>query len=655
MCFYLCNCLLKFLYKLIPLPLPLPRKGKSFLIYVVMDIPYLSEKNKLSLVDYLSAIKQEYGFFINWIFLPSNLLALQALSENRFNFQSLQGVSNKSISSKLPNIDISVVSFNGVKWIDGFMKSLIFQDYPLSKIHMVIIDHGSDDGSFAKLVKWQKLQSSKFRSFRIVKQANLGFGAGHHRAITMGRSPYCLVTNLDLEFLSNSIPTIIKAAIANNDHKVASWEFRQIPYEHPKYYDPVTLEKNWSSHACILISRDAYEVVGGYDEKFFMYAEDVELSYRFRSYGYILKYVPGAVVRHFAYEFANQIKPVQFINSILGNYYIRLRYGRFQDVLIGFFTYILLIIKPEPYPGARKALFNNTYKLVINSLHFIRGKGNAQAYYPLRGLDYEMIREGAFFKTAESAYNKNVPKVSIITRTYKGRSALLSQAIQSVFNQTYSSIELLVVEDGGKSQQELVRKMIAKSAANVSLRFIANRKLGRSAAGNTGLANSSGKFIMFLDDDDLLFADHVEILASHLIKSKKFSAVYSLAFEVLTEFNSSKTRYKEQVFYINNEHRQIWNYAILKKYNFMPIQTVLFKRELYQKRGGFDENLEALEDWNLWLTYGFKSQFLFLNKLTSLYRTPFDKKDQLKRQKLLSDSYDKALKSAMSRIKNESK
>jgi GT2 family glycosyltransferase len=49
-------------------------------------------------------------------------------------------------------------------------------------------------------------------------------------------------------------------------------------------------------HACIFIRKSAYEKVGGYEPKIFMYAEDVELSYRFRAFGYHLRYCPNAVV-----------------------------------------------------------------------------------------------------------------------------------------------------------------------------------------------------------------------------------------------------------------------------------------------------------------------------------------------------------------------
>src|SRR5690606_29304492 len=163
---------------------------------------------------------------------------------------------------------------------------LMTQDYPLVRIHLTFVDHGSRDGTVAELEAQAVQHRNRFASFNIIQQSNLGFGAGHDRAIRTGSAPYCLVTNIDLEFRPDSLTTVVATAINDDAQQVACWELRQIPYEHPKYYDPVTLETNWCSHACVLLRRSAYEQVGGYDDRIFMYAEDVELSYRFRSYGY---------------------------------------------------------------------------------------------------------------------------------------------------------------------------------------------------------------------------------------------------------------------------------------------------------------------------------------------------------------------------------
>ena len=373
-----------------------------------------------------------------------------------------------------------------------------------------------------------------------------------------------------------------------------------------------------------------------------MYAEDVELSYRFRSHGYALKYVPNAWVRHYTYEHAGEVKPLQFTGSILGNSYIRLRYGEPRDILIGLMMYALHFAAPEPFNGSRKALWKNLRKLAGNARHFLGGKGDSQAYFPLRGFDYEMVRDGAFWKIPELTYDGTLPTVSIITRTYQGRDALLEQAIRSVFNQTYPTIELLVVEDGGDTQQALVEKMAAQAPQHISLRFIANPKQGRSAAGNTGLANARGQFMMFLDDDDLLFADHVEILAAPLLKDATLSATYSLAFEVATALNDEKSSYVEKRFLTHNLMRQEWDYTVLQHHNFIPIQAILFRRELFEEHGGFDVNLDQLEDWNLWLRYGYRKQFKFIPKTTSCYCVPADPNVLANRHQLLHTAYDKA-------------
>ena len=63
------------------------------------------------------------------------------------------------------------------------------------------------------------------------------------------------------------------------------------PYEHPKIYDPVTQEAQWSSGAAFAIRCEVYERLGGFDEKIFMYGEDVDLSWRLRSFGYKIRYV----------------------------------------------------------------------------------------------------------------------------------------------------------------------------------------------------------------------------------------------------------------------------------------------------------------------------------------------------------------------------
>lgn len=568
-----------------------------------------------------------------------NLLALQALSKRRFDQKALLNAVGVAHPGAWPEIDVSVVTFNSARWVGPFMASLVSQHYPVSKIHLRFVDHGSQDDTALQLERLLAEVGSQFAGARIIRQANLGFGAGHERAIRDGHSEYCLATNLDVEFAPSSLCDVVRVALSDKGGAVATWELRQIPFEHPKYYDPVTLETNWSSHACILIRRNAYEKVGGYDPNIFMYAEDVELSYRFRSYGYVLKYVPSAVVKHHTYESAWQVKPMQFSGSAIGNIYIRLRYGKTSDRLFGLLLYAARFFLPSPFDGAKSLLLKNAFKLIAQRHHFLHGKGPVPAYFPLRGFDYEMTREGAFWESQLCPATEAAPLVTVMTRTFKGRGMFLEQAMQCVFNQTYPAIELLVVEDGDSSHQPLVTRLAERAPAGCCVRFLANAKLGRSATGNAALAAATGQFMMFLDDDDLLFSDHVETLVSALSRDAGLSAAYALSIEVHTKVDHACATYVEDWFHTPSIFRQEWDYSVLEDHNFIPIQSILFRRELYQQRGGFDTNLEQLEDWNLWLRYGFGNQFAYVPKTTSLFRSPAGNQTRSERFALLHAAY----------------
>ncbi|WP_236194017.1 glycosyltransferase [Pseudomonas glycinae] len=581
-------------------------------------------------------------------FSADNLLALNALSNNRFVENGRVDVFKKI--EDFPEIDISVVAYNSARWVANFVASLEAQNYPLSKIHLRVVDNGSSDNTVALFEEYLSKEASRFASAEVIRQQNLGFGAGHDRAIRKGTADYCLIVNLDLEFLPDSIVKAVTAAVNDQTTSAASWEFRQIPYEHPKYYDPVTLETNWSSHACVLLKREAYLRSGGYDHAIFMYGEDVELSYRLRSFGYSLKYLPGATVLHHTYEEAGEVKPLQFAGSVLGNTYIRLRYGSFSDRVIAFVLYAALFIYPSQFPGSKKMLWQNVPKLLRNIPHFLTGKGPASVKFPFRGYDYELIREGAFWSAEAVAETGAIPKVTVITRTYRGRGMFLKQAMQSVFNQTYPNIELLVAEDGGDTQRSLVESLAEVAPAHVSVRFLENEKIGRSGVGNAAMANASGAYFMFLDDDDLLFSDHVETLMQCLNADSSIDAAYSLAFEVTTHVNEDKTSYVEELFHTPAVFHQEWDYEVMRRHNFIPIQSILFKKELYSRWGGFDLELDQLEDWSLWLCYGFEGNFRYVAKTTSLFRTPADQNVRAERHALLHGAYDIAVASAKGRI-----
>lgn len=146
---------------------------------------------------------------------------------------------------------------------------------------------------------------------------------------------------------------------------------------------------------------------------------------------------------------------------------------------------------------------------------------------------------------------------------------------------------------------------------------------------------------MFLDNDDLLFAEHVELLVDRLTSNPDVVAAYAFGWDTRTKFSGEK--YQEVSHEVPPAHRLPFSREQLMTMNFIPIQCVLFQRELYEMFGGFDEELDYLEDWNLWSRYAAGGDFLCVPKLTSLYRTPASAGERARRQAKLDAAYGAAL------------
>ena len=535
--------------------------------------------------------------------------------------------------TNLPLIDISIVTHNSAQWIENFFISLVNQSYPTKLMNIFLTDHESSDDTIKLSYFIFKTYSEKFNNFKIIERPNLGFGCGHNYNLSQGNAAYFLVSNVDLEIEHDAIYKAVNAAILDDDD-VASWEFRQKPFEHPKYYNPVTLETYWSAHACILFRRYALECVKGYEERIFLYGEDVELSYRLRDNGFRLKYFPSSVCWHYTYEYANQVKRLQFLGSTLSNSYIRLRYGSFKEIAVIPLMYFRLWLSTPVIDNQRQAVLQNIWKLLQNCLYFLSTRKKSQELFPINNWDYGFIRDGAFYRYSRQIY-ASLPLVSVIIRTYKGRLSYLKEAVTSVLNQTYPNIELVVVEDGSDAAKNYLEQVANNS--NLKVVYQAEPKRGRCYTGNVGLSKSSGKFLVFLDDDDLFFADHVEVLVNELLAHPEVAATYSIAWEVTIKLISL-----EPLSYVEVLHQAIYKQSfsrlLMLHHNYIPIQSILFDRKLYECHGGFDESLENLEDWNLWTRYCLNNDFLFIEKATSMYRVSDSINERIARQQSL-DSY----------------
>ncbi len=536
-------------------------------------------------------------------------------------------------------IDVSIVLFNSLKWLDKFFDSLERQEFPLSKIRLLVRNNLINSNDSEWIDAYVSKKKHLYAEIVFESGKNIGFGQGHNSNLLKAKSNFFLVTNVDLEFESNTLVTLVEAALADRE-QVAQWECRQKPYEHPKHYQPQTGYTLWCSSACTLFRTSALQDVRGYEPKLFMYGEDVELSYRLRDRGYILRYVPKAAVWHYSYQEAGEIKPLQFFGSIYANVLLRCRYGRWHEILAGFVLYFGAIFMPQYFPSQRWGLIKNFFSIVAATPYFLLTRRKSNNSFPFRLWDYEMAREGAFFPQKNTNKEEKLPLVSVLVRTTPGKTERLKETVASVLAQTYPFIQLVVVEDGGDSAKQFV-EVIQDEKIISFIDYFPLEKIGRCGAGNKALELSKGDLVCFLDDDDLFYADHLETLVNSWLQDKTLGAVYGLSYQIKTDIiDPLAWKYKELEFSV--VYRQPFNRYLMWHHNYLPIQTVLFKRALYENYGGFDPELDNLEDWNLWVRYSLKHDFKLVPKVTSLYRVPANTEVALERQEILDSYYAKA-------------
>ena len=135
---------------------------------------------------------------------------------------------------------------------------------------------------------------------RILPSAgNVGFGAGHNRlmaaAFADGAAHY-LALNPDAVTHPAALGALLRMSQAAGVRALV--EALQFPAEHLVGYDEETFDTPWASGACLLIPRAVWDTVGGFDEGFFMYCEDVDLSWRARTAGLRVLTCPAALLFH---------------------------------------------------------------------------------------------------------------------------------------------------------------------------------------------------------------------------------------------------------------------------------------------------------------------------------------------------------------------
>lgn len=199
--------------------------------------------------------------------------------------------------------------------------------------------------------------------------------------------------------------------------------------------------------------------------------------------------------------------------------------------------------------------------------------------------------------------------VSVIIPAFNSEE-FISEAIESVTGQTYTNWELIVVDDGSTDRtKRIVDKYLGEDNR---IKYIYQNNSGPAAARNKGIQASCGKYIAFLDSDDIWYLDKLEKQMIFL-KSNPDYVVYGGRNYIRKEGDRFVESGQIKLFRNFDTIQENLEYFLYNS-NFTITSTLLFEKSLLEKTGSFDETLQLCEDDNLILRMAAYRKFHALNE-----------------------------------------
>jgi glycosyltransferase involved in cell wall biosynthesis len=206
----------------------------------------------------------------------------------------------------------------------------------------------------------------------------------------------------------------------------------------------------------------------------------------------------------------------------------------------------------------------------------------------------------------------NFPLVSVIIPTYN-RPAELRAALQSVVEQTYPNLEVIVVNDAGEDVSAVLRAFEGRRPLRC---IVQPANQGAGAARNAGILAAQGKYLAFLDDDDAFHPEHLFLLAAELDQRPALAAAYSDALQAA--FNIKKNE-KARLAGKQVAFSQDFTVDELLARNYIPMLCLMARAEAVEEAGLFDAALPALEDWEWLIRLAQAGPFSHLPLVTAEY------------------------------------
>ncbi len=220
---------------------------------------------------------------------------------------------------------------------------------------------------------------------------------------------------------------------------------------------------------------------------------------------------------------------------------------------------------------------------------------------------------------------KNGPLVSALISTYN-RPAYLAEALESLLSQTWPYLQIVLVRDGGKPVRSVVDRFTDRR-----LTFIdRDQNKGLAYSFNEALSKARGDYICYLGDDDKLYPHHVEQLVTAIESQDRCQAVYSDLYKAHCRVMADGRRI---VLAKNVEISRDYDQMVMLQFNHVLHVSVMHRKDLLERAGGYNENLNVLIDWDLNRKLCFYTDFLHVPVVTGEYYGPVGECDRISVQR----------------------
>jgi len=236
---------------------------------------------------------------------------------------------------------IIIVVYNHRKYIGACIDSILAQEYPHE---ILIVDNSSQDGSADFVAK-------NYPQIKLIRSAkNIGYGAGNNLGVSFAKGRYIVILNPDIVVEKGWLEELIKPLTSEerlittpkiliHDGSLINTcgnlnHFTGLTFTRCLGADPEEnnqlMPVSGVSGACFALVKENYLDLGGFDEKFFLYNEDADLSWRAHLKDYCILFVSSSVIRH---EYSLRVSPIKIYHLEKGRYIIIRKYLSYGDIV----------------------------------------------------------------------------------------------------------------------------------------------------------------------------------------------------------------------------------------------------------------------------------------------------------------------------------